>query len=375
MKIKSFEFNLRELAGSMGDFGTLFPLAIGYIAVCGLDPAGFLVMMGLANIATGLVYKLPMPIEPMKVLAVVAIAQHWTPSLIYASGFAMGVVWVLFAATGVIGRLAKITPRSVVRGIQATLGILLAVEALKMISTGWVLGVVAIAIVLTLRESRYAPAAVVLMLLGIAIVAFQGKLPSVELIRFTLPPLTGFSPKEVWDSLMLAGFAQIPLTITNATIATSALIGTYFPDRPVDVGRLSWNQGIMNLLTPFFGGMPMCHGSGGLAGQYYFGARTGGTNLIEGAIEIALGLFLAAAIAVLFSAFPMAIIGAMMFLVGIELTKFARDVRPGRDLIPLVITVAVSLLANMAVGFLAGLAVHYGMEKWRGKSFQSKSVQ
>ncbi|GAI55961.1 unnamed protein product, partial [marine sediment metagenome] len=55
MKIKSFEFNLRELAGSMGDFGTLFPLAIGYIVVCGLNPAGFLMMMGVANIASGLV--------------------------------------------------------------------------------------------------------------------------------------------------------------------------------------------------------------------------------------------------------------------------------------------------------------------------------
>jgi len=361
MKIRSFEFNLRELAGSMGDFGTLFPLAIGYIAVCGLDPAGFLVMMGLANIATGLIYRLPMPIEPMKVLAVVAIAQHWTPSLIYASGFAMGIVWIIFAATGIIGRLAKITARSVVRGIQATLGILLAVEALKMISTGWVLGIVAIAIVLALRESRYAPAAVVLMLLGILIVAFQGRLPSADLIRFTPPPLTGFTPKEVWDSLVLAGFAQIPLTITNATIATSVLIGTYFPDRPVGVGKLSWNQGVMNLVLPFFGGMPMCHGSGGLAGQYYFGARTGGTNLIEGGIEIALGLFFAAVIAGLFSAFPAAIIGAMMFLVGIELTKFVRDVRPGRDLIPLVVTVAVSLLSNMAVGFAAGLAAHYSL--------------
>jgi SulP family sulfate permease len=243
MKIKSFDFNLRELAGSMGDFGTLFPLAIGYIAVCGLDPAGFLVMMGLANIVTGLIYKLPMPIEPMKVLAVVAIAQRWTPSLIYASGFAMGLVWFLFAATGVIGRLAKITPKSVVRGIQATLGIMLAVEALKMISTGWLLGVVAILIVLILRESRYAPAAVVLMLLGIAIVAFQGRLPSADLIRFTSPPLTHFSPKEVWDSLVLAGFAQIPLTITNATIATSALIGTYFPDRPVGVGNSPGTRG------------------------------------------------------------------------------------------------------------------------------------
>ena len=82
MRIGSFEFNLRELAGSMGDFGTLFPLAIGYIVVNGLNPAGFLVMMGVANIVTGIVYRLPMPIEPMKVLAVVAIAQGWPPSMI-----------------------------------------------------------------------------------------------------------------------------------------------------------------------------------------------------------------------------------------------------------------------------------------------------
>ncbi|UCD72449.1 MAG: putative sulfate/molybdate transporter, partial [Syntrophobacterales bacterium] len=62
MKVGEFEFNLRELAGSMGDFGTLFPLAIGYMAICGLNPAGLLIMMGLANIVTGLVYRLPMPI-------------------------------------------------------------------------------------------------------------------------------------------------------------------------------------------------------------------------------------------------------------------------------------------------------------------------
>jgi len=90
----------------MGDYGTLFPLAIGYIAVCGLNPAGFLVMMGIANIATGLLYRLPMPIEPMKVLAVVAIAQQWTPSMVYASGFGMGIVWTVFAAIGVMKWIA-----------------------------------------------------------------------------------------------------------------------------------------------------------------------------------------------------------------------------------------------------------------------------
>jgi MFS superfamily sulfate permease-like transporter len=116
-------------------------------------------------------------------------------------------------------------------------------------------------------------------------------------------------------------------------------------------------MGIINLVTPWFGGMPLCHGAGGLAGQYYFGARTGGANIIEGLLEIAMGLFLANSIAALFAAFPVAIVGAMMFLVGIELTKFARDVRWGLDLLPLGVTVGVSLLSNMAFGFLAGVAV------------------
>ncbi len=72
--------------------------------------------------------------------------------------------------------------------------------------------------------------------------------------------------------------------------------------------QLSINMGVMNVFTPFFGGMPLCHGAGGLAGQYYFGARTGGTNIIEGIIEISMGLFLGASIAMLFANFPIAII-------------------------------------------------------------------
>jgi len=359
MKIRSFEFNLRELAGSMGDLGTLFPLAIGYIYVCGLNPAGFLVMMGLANIATGLIYRLPMPIEPMKVLAVVAIAQNWTPSLVYASGFGMGVIWILFAVTGLVGWMAKVTPPSVVRGIQAALGVLLAIEAVKLLSGGWVLGMVSIAIVLVLRDNRYAPAAVVLMALGMAVMFAKGDLQNIAAPAFSLPPVTTFTLREVWDTFLEAGFAQIPLTITNATIATAALISTYWPDKPVTAKKLSWNQGIMNTVLPFFGGMPMCHGAGGLAGQYYFGARTGGTNIIEGVIEISLGLFLSASIAGLFSVFPAAIVGAMMFMVGIELTKFVKDVRIGKDMIPLGVTLMISVSTNMAYGFLAGLASHH----------------
>jgi len=166
IKIKSFEFNLRELAGSMGDFGTLFPLAIGYIVVCGLNPAGFLVMMGVTNIVTGLIYKLPIPIEPMKIITIVGIAHQWTPSMVYASGFGMGIIWIFLSLTGFIDWIAKLTPISVVRGIQVTLGILLAIKAYNMISTWWIIGIVSIIIVLLLRQNRYAPAAIVLWLLA-----------------------------------------------------------------------------------------------------------------------------------------------------------------------------------------------------------------
>ncbi len=359
MRIGSFEFNLRELAGSMGDFGTLFPLAIGYIALCGMDPAGLLVMMGVANIVSGLVFRLPMPIEPMKVLAVVAITQRWEPSLIYASAFAMGLIWIVFTFAGVMDWLGRVTPKSVVRGIQAALGIMLAVQGIRMFSSWWTLGVAALVIVVVFRKNRYAPAAILLVLLGLVIMGFNGQLHSVAPPSFSLPSITRFRPVEVWDSMLRAGFAQIPLTATNAVIAVAALIGQYWPDSRVTERKLSLSHGVMNLIVPFFGGMPMCHGAGGLAGQYYFGARTGGANIIEGFWEIGLGLFMAGSIAALFAAFPEAILGAMMFLVGIELVKFARDVRANRDLVPLGATVAGALVFNMAVGFALGMLAHY----------------
>lgn len=358
MKIGSFEFNLREVSGSLGDLGTLLPLAVGYFVVCDLPPAGLLVVMGLANIASGILYRLPMPIEPMKVIAAAAIAQQWTPSMVYASGFSMGIVWLVFAATGAAAWVARVTPEAVVRGIQVTLGVLLAVEAFKMLSSFWVLGTVAVLVGLGLRANRRAPAAIVLVLLGIAVMGFNGQLGAIDTPGFTLPPLTTFSLAEVWDTLVYAGFAQIPLTVTNATIATSCLISVYWPGRIVTPRRLSLSQGLMNLCAPFFGGMPMCHGAGGLAGQYYFGARTGGTNIIEGLIEISLGLFLASSVAALFGSFPKAVTGAMLLLVSLELMKFARDVRGKTDMLSLAVTITVSMITNMAFGFLAGIAAH-----------------
>jgi MFS superfamily sulfate permease-like transporter len=221
------------------------------------------------------------------------------------------------------------------------------------------LGLVSVVLGVVLRRNRYAPGAIVLVVMGVLIMLARGQLGRIAAPGLNLPPLTGFRADEVWQALVLAGFAQIPLTATNAVISTSSLIGTYWPKRHVTERQLSMNMGLMNMIVPFFGGMPLCHGAGGLAGQYYFGARTGGANVIEGLMEIFAGLFLAVSIAQLLAAFPLAIIGAMLLLVGVELAKFATDVRLKEDLAVLGITVVASVVGNMALGFVVGLSAHY----------------
>lgn len=349
-----FEFNLRELAGSMGDFGTLFPLAVSYIAVNGLNPAGLFIMLGLTNIALGLIYRLPMPLQPKKIIAVTAITQGWSPNLIYASGLGLGVLWILLTLTGLLRWLVRITPDYIVRGIQLALGITLGWQAFQWMRPAPALGLLAVAIVLLLRKNRYAPASIVIMLLGVAILAWQGHLPEQWDVRLTLPEFNLPRLADVWQAMLLAGFAQIPLSLSNAIIAPAALIREYFPQKAVSEDKLMLNMGVMNVGAAFLGGMPMCHGAGGLAGQYYFGARTGGAPILEGLIELGIGLFLSGSIAALMAAFPMPLIAGMLLLVGIQLAKTAAKLR-GWELALALGTAALSVATNIGIGFVGGL--------------------
>ena len=357
-----FEFNLRELAGSMGDFGTLFPLAVSYIAINGLNPAGMFIMLGLTNIALGLIYRLPMPLQPKKIIAVTAITQGWSPNLIYASGFGLGFLWLLLTLTGLLRWLVRITPDYIVRGIQLALGITLAWQALKWMRPAPALGLLAVAIVLLLRNNRYAPASLVLMILGVIILAWQGNLPDQWDVRLTLPVFSVPRLGDVWQAMLLAGFAQIPLSISNAIIAPAALIRDYFPKKAVSEDKLMLNMGFMNVASSLLGGMPLCHGAGGLAGQYYFGARTGGAPIMEGLIEVGIGLFLSGSIAALMASFPMPLIAGMLLLVGIQLAKTAVKLR-GWELVLALGTAALSLVTNIGIGFVGGL-VAAQLLKW-----------
>lgn len=355
MKVGEFEFNLRELAGSMGDFGTLLPLAIGYIVVNGLNPAGFLIMMGIVNISLGLIYKLPMPLQPKKTVATVAIAQGWTPSLIYSTGFGLGIVWLFLYFTNLIQKIVKYTPKSVTRGITLALGFTLFLTGFEFFKSDILIGIVALLIILVFRKNTKLPAAILLFLFGFALIVFKGELQGIIDIGFTFPPVTRVSLKDIYKGMILVGIAQIPLTLTNAVIAVTALLRDYFPEKPVSEKKLLLNMGIVNTIVPFFGGFPMCHGAGGLAGQYTFGARTGGANILEGTIEICLGLFLSKSILNLFTVFPMSIVGAMLFYVSYELAKLTRDIKSNSEIFVMILTAVVSVISNMAIGFATGI--------------------
>ena len=371
---RDFEFNLRELAGSMGDFGTLVPLAIGYIVIVGLNPAGFLVMLGLTNIFLGLVYKIPMPLQPKKVVATAAIAQKWSPSLVYGTGFSLGLAWLGLSFTKIKGeplieKISKYTPQCVIRGILLALGISLAIIGFEMLLSGLLFGLIAIILIVVLRNNKNAPAALVLVLLGIVIIAFQGQLLGVFIFNFTLPPLTAPTLQSMYQGMLLAGIAQIPLSITNAVIVVAALIKDYFPERAVSEKRIMQNMGVMNVVAPFFGGFPMCHGGGGLVAQYSFGARTGGANIMEGSIELVLGLLFAGSIVALFSAFPIGIVAAMLLFVSVQLVSFVKDIkRDLREIGIMLVTAILSILTNMAVGFAVGIIVFYVLKKIKSEN-------
>jgi len=127
----ALRFDRNELSGAFGDIGTDFPPLVSMILIAKLDTASVLVMFGLMQILTGLIYRMPMPVQPLKAMAVLVITQKLSGRILYGGGLAIGVMMLVLAATGLIEWVARAVPKSVVRGIQFGLGLQLASLALK----------------------------------------------------------------------------------------------------------------------------------------------------------------------------------------------------------------------------------------------------
>jgi len=329
-------FDRNELSGAFGDLGTDFPLIAGMILVAGLDAASVLILFGAMQALSGLAYGLPMPVQPLKAMAVLVITQKLSGGVLYGGGLAIGVIMLLLAVTGLIDAVARIVPKSVVRGIQLGLGMQLASLALKDYvpadgAPGYVLAAASFAIALALLGNRRLPPAPFMVALGVAY-AFAFKLDAASLAGaagFSLPKWNAPAWADIVTGFWVLTLPQLPLSLGNSILATRQVAADFFPERPLTVRKISFTYSLMNLLSPFCGGVPVCHGSGGIAGHYAFGARTGGSAVIEGALYMGLGLFLAGGFRAAIEIFPKPVLGVILLFEAIALMKLLRDMVPG----------------------------------------------
>lgn len=356
-------FDRNELSGAFGDIGTDFPLLVGMILVAGLDVTSSLVLFGVMQIFTGLAYGIPMPAEPLKAMAVIVITQKLSGNILYGGGLAIGILMLLLTVTGSIDWLARAVPKSVVRGIQLGLGLQLAQLALKDYipadkMPGYILAGLAFILTIALVGNRRVPPAGFVILLGVAyglifkvhVGELAGSL-GVTLPHFRLP-----ATHDILTGLVVLAIPQLPLSLGNSVLATRQIAEDLYPDRQFSVRQISTTYSLMNLVNPFLGGVPTCHGSGGMVGHYTFGGRTGGSVVIYGTMYLALGLFLSRGFSKVIELFPKPILGVILLFEGINLMGLTRDMAASKAEFLLVILTGL-MCVGLPYGYVIGLVV------------------
>jgi MFS superfamily sulfate permease-like transporter len=307
----------------------------------------------------------------MKAIGAAAIANPASISqgMIWGSGIFSAVVWAVLALSGLVEWLHKITAKPVMRGIMLGLGVGFVLEGLKMMSGNWMLAVVGLIVTFFLLRSKRLPA--MLVLLGLGVVASLVLDPSlVSQLKqispqFRLPELVfgKFGWHDLLMGVLVLGLPQVPLTWGNAVLGTVAENNELFPDRQLRVKTLALNHGIINAISFVIGGIPVCHGAGGMAGHVRFGARTGGALVILGAILLLVGFFFSRSVVLLFNMIPAAILGVILFFAGVELASIVWDIGSRKEDIYVLLVTAGLAIINMGIAFLAGLTLYYALER------------
>ena len=354
-------YSRMEWAGAFGDVGTLIPFVVAYITILKMPPLGLIFMFGIMLLASGLYYRTPLPIQPMKAIGAAAIAGGISPAALYGAGFTTGLFWLLAGVTGILRPISKLATKPVVRGIMLGLGLTFMVDGINRMKTAPVLAGIALVVTYFLLTNPKVPAMFMLLIIGIVSAVIMNPQLLSELakihIGFNMPVFS--LPMITWNDLvtgtLLFTLPQIPLTLGNAVIAITAENNELFPDRPVTEKKIAISQGIMNLIAPLFGGIPMCHGAGGMAGHVRFGAKTGGALVILGLLLIFIAVFFSDSVSIIFRIFPNAILGVILFFAGSELAIVVKDIGAKKTDFYVMLLVAAFAMWNMGAAFLVGV--------------------
>lgn len=355
-----------EWAGAFGDLGTLVPFVVAYIGMVGIDPFGILFAFGVSLVVCGLYYKTPMPVQPMKAAGAVAVTQAAqtaviTPAAVVGATLATGLIWLLLGLTGAARRIATLVPRFVVIGIVLGLGMGFMVEGTKMMAAGWLIAVIGLLGTLLLLTNRHVPGMFALLAFGAVcgVVSDPGLLQKLSeaTIELRSPSfaLAALTWKDFALGFVFLALPQLPLTLGNAIIATAEENNRMFPDRKTDEDKLATSTGILNTFGASVGGIPMCHGAGGMAGHVAFGARTGGATVILGVALLVLALFFSGSVQTLFAILPKPVLGVILFITGAQLALGSCDFSKDKAERFITLVTAALCIWNVGVGFLAGM--------------------
>ncbi|ERN13623.1 hypothetical protein AMTRI_Chr06g177510 [Amborella trichopoda] len=478
---------LPEINGAMGDLGTFIPIIIAVTLVNGLDLSITLIFTGLYNIITGVFFGVPMPVQPMKSIASVAVStgKSFTVGEIMAAGIFTASTLFLLGITGLMRLAYALIPLPVVRGVQLSQGLAFALTAVKYVrnkqnfstgkSTGtrpWlgldglVLALVSLCFIVIvngagdedsdlddesgalpttitnpnpnpnnsshdnnttitatgsstnisdncstnrrifpihwfrfnknksssggpsgvhtvmrrqpefMRKLSGIPSAMIVFLMGIVIAIIRD--PSIiKHLKFGPSSLSivHITKKEWRDGIVKAAIPQIPLSVLNSVIAVCKLSSDLFPGKDFSATSVSVSVGLMNLVGCWFGAMPCCHGAGGLAGQYKFGARSGASVALLGLAKLVLGVVLGNSFVMILNEFPVGLLGVLLLFAGIELAMACRDMGSKEESFVMLVVTSVSMVgSSAALGFVCGIVVYLLLRLRDLRCFSRSSV-
>lgn len=358
----------REASGAVADLGVLVPIAIALVVSNGLSATAVLLPAGLLYLLVAWTYRAPVAVQPLKAFGAAAIAAGAGAEVIAAGSLLMGAVFLVLGSTGLLDRLGAAFPRAVIRGVQLAVGLTFARIAWGMVAHPpatflgqWSVGVTALACgaatVALLVWRRGSALIAVLVGLGLAGLAAWGAGP------VALGPSAIAIPSISAADLVLAAtllvLPQVPLTLANSCLAPADVAPRYFPasaDR-ITPSRLARTLGMANLAVGAIGGMPVCHGAGGMSAHHAFGARTWRAPALIGSALVGAALLLGQDLAVLLRGFPLAILAALLLVAGITHVRLLGDLRGWFDWsLALAIGVA-GVTGHLLAGVIVGVAL------------------
>ena len=359
-----------EWAGAFGDLGTLLPFLIAYVSVLKVDPCGMLFAFGSAMLFCGAHYKTPFPVQPMKAVGAVAITQAAqtaviTPAALVAAALLTGVIWLLLGLTGAASRIGRLVGRPVVIGIVLGLGMNFMLDGIRMMAQQWWLGAFALLATLLLLTNRKVPVMFLLLLFGAGCGAFQLGIPTDIRIEARLPTIAlgAIGWNELMIGFLFLALPQLPLTLGNAVIAIREENNSHFPDRPVTDSQVATSTGLINLGAAAVGGVPMCHGAGGMAGHVAFGARTGGAPIILGAILVLTAVLFSSSVESILRMFSTPVLGVVLFVTGAQLALGSCDFSRNKPERFVTLITAAFAMWNVGLAFLVGVVAAYAIKR------------